>query len=89
MFCSGTESTTVQSPCKSTLVMILQMLFNTKMLYLPFAISYFLKNCSREIIWLLSMYVRVLTTVKNSAVNAVFPISSIIELPNLCFPNME
>ena len=30
---------------------------------------------------------RVLATVKHSAVNAVFPIWSIVELPNLCFPN--
>ena len=48
MFCPGTESTTVQSPCKSTLVMILQMLFNTRMLYLSFAISYFFKLLSRN-----------------------------------------
>ena len=31
----------------------------------------------------------VLATVKNSAVNTIFPIWSIIKLPNLCFPNTE
>ena len=30
---------------------------------------------------------RVLGAVKNSAVNAVFPICPILKLPNLCFPN--
>ena len=32
---------------------------------------------------------RVLATVKNSAANAVFPIWTIVELPNLCFPNLN
>ena len=30
---------------------------------------------------------RELATVKNSMVNAVFPICPIVELPNLCCPN--
>ena len=32
-------------------------------------------------------YTRVLAAVKNSAVNTVFPIRSITELPDICFPN--
>ena len=34
-------------------------------------------------------YTRMLATVKNSAVNAVFRIWSIIEILNLCFPNAK
>ena len=32
---------------------------------------------------------RVLATVTNSALNAVFPVLQIVELPNLCFPNAQ
>ena len=32
---------------------------------------------------------RVLATVTNSALNAVFPVLLIVELPNLCFPNAQ
>ena len=37
----------------------------------------------------LKCFLRVLATVKNSAVNAVFTIWPVIELPNLCYPNTE
>ena len=30
---------------------------------------------------------KVLATVKNSTVKAVFPVWPLVELPNLCFPN--
>ena len=41
-----------------------------------------------KMFYYLSKY-RVLATAKNSAVNAVFPILSIKELPNLCCPSNE
>ena len=61
---------------------ILKKMLNFSLNYLPLYLASVAEICTQKL-----CNFRVLATVKNSAINRVFPIWPIAELPNLCFPN--